>query len=76
MNAYKVARYLYPQANLVHGDIRAYQPGVRFDYVVGNPPWEFCALTPEQQRTARERAEKNLIEWKRKIAEIKKSAVL
>lgn len=38
--------------------------------------WEFCALTPEQQRTARERAEKNLIGWKRKIAEIKKSAVL
>ena len=34
--------------------------------------WEFCALTPEQQRTARERAEKNQIEWKRKIAEIKK----
>lgn len=34
--------------------------------------WELCALTPEQQRTARERAEKNLIEWKRKIAEIKK----
>ena len=34
LNAYKVARYLYPQANLVHGDIRAYQPGVRFDYVV------------------------------------------
>lgn len=39
LNAYKVARYLYPQANLVHGDIRAYQPGVRFDYVVGNPPF-------------------------------------
>lgn len=39
LNAYKVAHYLYPQANLVHGDIRAYQPGVRFDYVVGNPPF-------------------------------------
>ena len=39
LNAYKVARYLYPAANLVHGDIRAYQPGVRFDYVVGNPPF-------------------------------------
>lgn len=39
LNAYKVARYLYPQANLVHGDIRSYQPGVRFDYVVGNPPF-------------------------------------
>ena len=39
LNAYKVAHYLYPQANLVHGDIRSYQPGVRFDYVVGNPPF-------------------------------------
>ena len=39
LNAYRVARYLYPQANLVHGDIRAYQPDVRFDYVVGNPPF-------------------------------------
>lgn len=39
LNAYKVARHLYPQANLVHGDIRTYQPEVRFDYVVGNPPF-------------------------------------
>ena len=38
-NAYKVARYLYPEANLVQGDIRAYQPDVRFDFVVGNPPF-------------------------------------
>ena len=36
VNAYKVARYLYPEANLVQGDIRTYQPEVRFDYVVGN----------------------------------------
>ena len=39
MNAYKVARYLYPEANLTQGDIRTYQPEVRFDYVVGNPPF-------------------------------------
>ena len=39
VNAYKVARYLYPEANLVQGDIRTYQPEVRFDYVVGNPPF-------------------------------------
>ena len=38
-NAYKVARHLYPEANLVQGDIRAYQPDVRFDFVVGNPPF-------------------------------------
>ena len=44
-------------ASSVHRDIRE---------------WEFCALTPEQQHAAREQAEKNQIEWKRKIAEIKK----
>lgn len=37
--AYKVAHYLYPAANLTCGDIRTYNPGVRFDCVVGNPPF-------------------------------------
>lgn len=37
--AYKVARYLYPAANIVNQDIRLYQPGIFFDYVVGNPPF-------------------------------------
>ena len=37
--ACKVARYLFPTANIVPGDIRTYKPEVRFDYVVGNPPF-------------------------------------
>ena len=37
--AYKVAKYLYPDANIVNGDIRLYQPGILFDYVLGNPPF-------------------------------------
>lgn len=37
--AYKVAHFLYPEANLHLGDIRSYVPEVRFDYVVGNPPF-------------------------------------
>ena len=37
--ACKVARYLFPAANLTLGDIRHYKPDVRFDYVVGNPPF-------------------------------------
>ena len=37
--AYKVARYLFPAANITLGDIRTYKPEVRFDYVVGNPPF-------------------------------------
>lgn len=37
--AFKVASYLYPEANLVNKDIRNYMPQVRFDYVVGDPPF-------------------------------------
>lgn len=37
--AYKVARYLYPAASIVNQDIRLYQPGIFFDYVIGNPPF-------------------------------------
>ena len=39
IKAYKVAHYLYPEARLEHKDIRTYQPNIRFDYVVGNPPF-------------------------------------
>ena len=39
IKAYKVARHLYPDANIECTDIRTYQPDVRFDYVVGNPPF-------------------------------------
>lgn len=37
--AYKVTRYLFPAAHLTLGNIRTWQPDVRFDYVVGNPPF-------------------------------------
>lgn len=39
VRAYKVARHLFPAAHLELGNIRSYQPDVRFDYVVGNPPF-------------------------------------
>ena len=39
IKAFKVARHLYPAAHIEWKDIRNYQPGVRFDYVVGNPPF-------------------------------------
>ena len=38
-NAYKVARFLYPKANIENRDIRTYNPEIRFDYVIGNPPF-------------------------------------
>lgn len=37
--AYKVAKHLYPDANIENGDIRLYKPGILFDYVLGNPPF-------------------------------------
>ena len=42
VKAFKVARYLFPKANLVNGDIRSYNPGIKLDYVVGNPPFNLC----------------------------------
>lgn len=37
--SYRVAKYLYPDAKLENTDIRFYDPKVKFDYVVGNPPY-------------------------------------
>ena len=43
--AVKVARFLYPQAHIENTDLRFYQPGIFFDFIVGNPPfnlrWKF-----------------------------------
>lgn len=47
--AFKVARYLYPEANLALEDIRAYQLELRFDYVVGNPPFNLRWFTGEEK---------------------------
>ena len=34
-----MAHFLYPGARLELTDIRTYKPDLRFDYVVGNPPF-------------------------------------
>ena len=39
IKAYKVAKFLYPDANIENCDIRLYKPDMRFDYVIGNPPF-------------------------------------
>jgi trans-aconitate methyltransferase len=39
IKAYKVAKYLYPDANIQCEDIRHYNPEIKFDIVVGNPPY-------------------------------------
>lgn len=39
IKSHKVAHYLYPAANLEYKDIRFYEPDMRFDFVVGNPPF-------------------------------------
>lgn len=37
--AAKVAKHLYPDANIIKKDIQDYNPGVNFDYIFGNPPF-------------------------------------
>ena len=49
IKAYKVAKYLYPKANITYGDIRSYSPGIKFDYVVGNPPFNIYWWVDENQ---------------------------
>ncbi|MFE6075746.1 N-6 DNA methylase [Paenibacillus sp. NPDC057886] len=39
IKAFKVAKYLYPDVNMSHDDIRNYEPNVNFDIVLGNPPF-------------------------------------
>jgi predicted RNA methylase len=39
INAFTVAKHLYPLANLQCMDIKYYRPAIRFDYIVGNPPF-------------------------------------
>lgn len=39
VNNYKVMKYLYPEINAIQGDIREYNSSVKFDYVLGNPPF-------------------------------------
>lgn len=46
-NACAVARKLYPQAHIVHGDIRDYEPQTHFDFVLGNPPFHLRWIMPD-----------------------------
>lgn len=39
INSAKIAKFLYPDAKIEHGDIRSYIPPVKADLVVGNPPF-------------------------------------
>jgi len=39
IKAFKVAQYLYPSANMKCEDIRYYDPKVKFDLILGNPPF-------------------------------------
>ncbi|MCM3130162.1 MULTISPECIES: SNF2-related protein [unclassified Paenibacillus] len=45
MKAFKVAKQLYPEAQIQCSDIRIYEPGIKFDIIFGNPPfnlrWEY-----------------------------------
>ena len=39
IKAVKVAKYLYPKANITADDIRYYNPEIKFDIIFGNPPF-------------------------------------
>lgn len=37
--AYTVAKYLYPDSNIENQNIIYYNPHIKFDYIIGNPPF-------------------------------------
>jgi predicted RNA methylase len=39
MKAYKISKFLYPQATITNHDIRNFTTDIRFDLVLGNPPF-------------------------------------
>ena len=39
IKAIKVAKYLYPKSNITADDIRYYNPEIKFDIILGNPPF-------------------------------------
>jgi len=47
--ACKVARFLFPDANITPDDIRTYNPELRFDFVVGNPPFNLRWWTKDSE---------------------------
>lgn len=44
--SYKVARHLYPEAQIENRDVRYYNPGVKFNFIIGNPPFNLEWNTP------------------------------
>ena len=46
-NACAVAQKLYPQARIVQGDIRSYEPQTHFDCILGNPPFHLRWIMPD-----------------------------
>lgn len=51
--AFKVSQFLFPEANIQNKDIRQYNPDVKFDFILGNPPfnlsWDFEGETFNSQ---------------------------
>lgn len=54
--AVAVARYLYPQASIVEGDIQYYRPGIKFDMIIGNPPFNLRWGSSSSQAVFMERS--------------------
>lgn len=69
IKAVKIAKYLYPKANLSHEDIRTYKPPVKADIVIGNPPYNL------EWNTAGEKVTSQMY-FCRKSAEVLKPAGL
>src|SRR5690606_24159023 len=65
-DAVDVARYLYPWADIAEGDLRAWQPSMKADFVVGNPPFKLRWSVPDcpMANDAGEAASEDVFLWR------------
>ncbi len=50
IKSYKVQKFLYPSVNSTLGDIREYSPLTRFDFIIGNPPYNIDGFKWENKK--------------------------
>ena len=69
-DAVSVARYLYPEAEVMEGDIRAWTPRVKSRFLVGNPPFALRWMVPNcpLANAAGEAASEDVFLWKSREA--------
>ena len=74
-NAVKVAEFLYPKSHITCGDFKYYEPGVKFDFVVGNPPFNI-RMTALDENARKENVSSQFLFFKKSATLMKPTGIL